>query len=224
MECEMVDVAQPLRERLRNAAAEALLDAAEKTLIAKGYEKSTMQDIAAAAGCAVGTIYVHFKSKEEFFKAIVQRRLAEIQSVVQEALQAARNPRDLLRIFIETHVRWAHANVEFVNLACTVLPMRYYDFEARLNEIVPDCKDQMEPTILAAIGEGQQQGMIRRDIAPEILAEMLHGMMITLLDQFSARPGKFTLEQQLDMAWKFIASGLVGGASERATQNEGEGT
>ena len=37
----------------------------------KGFDGATMQDIAAAAGCAVGTLYLHFKNKEQLLGGIL---------------------------------------------------------------------------------------------------------------------------------------------------------
>jgi AcrR family transcriptional regulator len=202
---------KPLRERIKNAVIVAVLDAAEVCLIEKGFEKATMQDVAGRAGCAVGTIYLYFKSKDELFKAIVQRRLNEIQEEVQAAMAGGATPVDRLRIFVETHVRWAHRNVKFVNLICSVLPMRYYDFEARMHELMPDCNDQMRESLVDTMKAAQAAGEVRGDIQPETLLEMLHGIMVTLLDQFSAKPEKYTLEEQLHLTWQVMATGITGG-------------
>lgn len=206
----------PLRQRLKEAAALAMLDAAEETLIARGFENSTMQDVAARAGCAVGTLYLYFKNKEEFFKAILQRRLAEIHGELTADMAKASDPLEQIRVFVEVHIRWAHKNVKFVNMMCSAMPMRYYDFEARMREMMPDCKDEMRDAFIATVRAGQKQGLIRKDVKAEMLADVLHGVMVTLLDQFSARPEKFPLKEQLTLGWQFIATGLVGSAGGKS--------
>jgi AcrR family transcriptional regulator len=209
----MPETAQNLRQRLRETATLALLDAAEATFVEKGFERATMQDVAARAGCAVGTLYVHFKNKDQFFKAIVQRRLQDIQQRVDAALAPGADPLTMLRAFVETHIRWAHQNVAFVNMMCSAMPMRYYDFEARMNELLPDCKDKLQKGFLDVIREGQKKGQIRKDIPAHALGDVLHGVLCTLLDQFAARPEKFTLKEQLSLGWQFIATGLIGDKS-----------
>jgi AcrR family transcriptional regulator len=200
----------PLRQRLKETAAGALLDAAEAAFVKHGYEKATMQDVAQLAGCAVGTLYVHFKNKDDVFRAIILRRLADIQAKLDEAFESTADPLQKLRLFVEVHIRWAHANVAFVNMMCSAMPMRYYDFEARMSQLIPDCNHRLQDSIIAIIKDAQKKGRVRKDIPAATIAEVLHGVLVTLLDQFAAKPEKHSLKEQLQLGWQFIGSGLAG--------------
>jgi AcrR family transcriptional regulator len=61
-----------LTER-KTDVAEAILDAAERLLSPYGYQKMTMNDLAAEAGIGVGTTYLHFSSKADVAVAVVKR-------------------------------------------------------------------------------------------------------------------------------------------------------
>ena len=50
-----------------------ILDAAEKLFSTKGFESTSMNDIQNEIGIARGTLYYHFKSKEEILDAIIER-------------------------------------------------------------------------------------------------------------------------------------------------------
>ncbi|MCD7860688.1 MAG: TetR/AcrR family transcriptional regulator, partial [Oscillospiraceae bacterium] len=50
-----------------------ILDAAEKLFQEKGYAKATTDDTLSATGIARGTLYYHFKSKEEILLAMIDR-------------------------------------------------------------------------------------------------------------------------------------------------------
>jgi AcrR family transcriptional regulator len=52
---------------------EALLDAAGRVFVNRGYHYTLISDIASEAGVGQGTFYRHFKSKREVFEAIVDR-------------------------------------------------------------------------------------------------------------------------------------------------------
>lgn len=54
---------------------EALLEAAKRTFIADGYQESTIDAIAAAAGFTKGAVYAHFRSKDELLGALLERTL-----------------------------------------------------------------------------------------------------------------------------------------------------
>jgi AcrR family transcriptional regulator len=69
----------------RDATVGAIHAAARKLFGARGFEATSIDDIAAKAGVAKGAIYHHFSSKEEIFERIledVQRELAARQMAV----------------------------------------------------------------------------------------------------------------------------------------------
>lgn len=62
-----------------------ILDAAEILFSEKGYEDTSVTDIMNAVGIAKGTLYHHFKSKEDIMDALIQRQTAQILSVAKKA-------------------------------------------------------------------------------------------------------------------------------------------
>src|SRR5215213_4682240 len=65
---------------------EAILDAAERQFERQGYAASTISAIAGEADVAVGSIYFHFKGKEEVYLGLVERVLDDNERAVDEAL------------------------------------------------------------------------------------------------------------------------------------------
>ncbi len=51
-----------------------ILDAAERLFFEKGYDRTTVKDIAKVMGVAQGTMYYYFKSKEEVLKGVIGRK------------------------------------------------------------------------------------------------------------------------------------------------------
>ncbi len=59
---------------------DAILEAARELFAQKGYEETTIADIAKAAGMAVGTVYLYFRNKHEVYTAVainVEAKLAQ---------------------------------------------------------------------------------------------------------------------------------------------------
>jgi AcrR family transcriptional regulator len=56
-----------------NERQQQILDAAAAVIIRLGYDKTTMGDIAEAAGASRGTVYLYFKGKEQLFEALLYR-------------------------------------------------------------------------------------------------------------------------------------------------------
>jgi TetR/AcrR family acrAB operon transcriptional repressor len=63
---------------------EAVIDAAEQVFAQRGVSRTSLQEIAKAAGVTRGAIYWHFKDKAELFNAMMQRTTLPMQ----EALKA----------------------------------------------------------------------------------------------------------------------------------------
>ena len=78
-----------------------ILDAAERLLGVLGYSKTTMDDVAKAAGVGKRTIYVYFPSKEEVtlctIDRIVDRLVARLRTLAGEPRPAAGRLRDMIR-------------------------------------------------------------------------------------------------------------------------------
>lgn len=80
------------RGRLLSAAAGLFRD--------KGYERTTVRDIAAAVGIQSGSIFHHFSSKDAILYAVIEEVIRVNTSRLQEALAVENNAEDKLRTLI----------------------------------------------------------------------------------------------------------------------------
>jgi len=69
---------------------ERLLDAAESLLIQKGFDNTTVADIARAAGSSVGAFYARFGDKENLLRCVFERFAREAEATVDAALKTER--------------------------------------------------------------------------------------------------------------------------------------
>ena len=71
----------------RQERAERILDAAAELMLRWGYRKTTIDDIARQAGVAKGTIYLHWKTREALFEAVVIREGLRVVKEYAERLE-----------------------------------------------------------------------------------------------------------------------------------------
>ena len=93
---------EPKRERGKQRVA-ALIDAGAELFAAKGYEATTMTEIASRAGAAIGSLYQFFPSKEALAEALFNRfaeRAAASFARVEE-LAPGRSPAELADLLID---------------------------------------------------------------------------------------------------------------------------
>ncbi len=66
-----------------------LLRAAEEVFVARGLEGAKVEEITARAGRSKGSFYLHFESKEDAFRQLVQSMMARLMVLLDELLPAA---------------------------------------------------------------------------------------------------------------------------------------
>ncbi len=70
----------------RQERAHRILDAASTLIQRWGYNKTTIDDIARQAGVAKGTIYLHWKTREELFSALLTREKLEMGAEIMQTV------------------------------------------------------------------------------------------------------------------------------------------
>jgi len=64
---------------------DAIVEIAQRSFVANGYAGTSMSEIAAKLGGSKGTLYNHFKSKEELFVAVVEKKCRQIENLLNAA-------------------------------------------------------------------------------------------------------------------------------------------
>jgi AcrR family transcriptional regulator len=73
----------------REERSAELLAAATELFLTRGYARTTMADISAAAGVARGNVYWYFKSKDDIFAAVMDRMLGRETRALDSELRGS---------------------------------------------------------------------------------------------------------------------------------------
>lgn len=87
----------PERSGRRQDKRERLIAAACQVMYAQGVEKTTLADVAAAAGIPLGNVYYYFKTKDDLLQAVIETRLHEIGAMLAAIEAAHATPRERLK-------------------------------------------------------------------------------------------------------------------------------
>lgn len=89
----------------RQKRADRILDTARDLLLSWGYRRVTIDELARRAGVGKGTIYLHWRSREEVFHAVSAREAAEMADAIVDAVRddpaEVALHRYLRRLFVE---------------------------------------------------------------------------------------------------------------------------
>jgi AcrR family transcriptional regulator len=96
-----------------------ILDAARKIFARKGFADGIVDDIAAEAGIAKGTIYLYFPSKKSIYKSLLQNDMEALKGGMLGRMDAAPTLRRKIVEFVLARLEYAEANREFFRIMDT---------------------------------------------------------------------------------------------------------
>ena len=73
----------------REQRADRILDAAAELMLRWGYNKTTIDDIVRVAGVPKGTIYLHWKTREDLFLALMRREYVRLVEDIQQRIESS---------------------------------------------------------------------------------------------------------------------------------------
>ncbi|MCX6560350.1 MAG: helix-turn-helix domain containing protein [Candidatus Aminicenantes bacterium] len=186
------------REREEGARLAAIIVAAERVFMERGYFHARMEDIAEAAELAKGTIYYYFKSKDEIFVHILEREARKIHAEITRRMAGTNSFLGLLELWIDFYLEYFEKNQGYLRmfLPCMGGVIRFEDKAAgrKLLRNAEQWRDLRE-TFKAQIG-GERLPFELGEIM-KFLKTLQIGMGLKLLegDKAEARAaGRFFLE------------------------------
>ena len=80
---------------------ERIVDAANRLVYTKGFNQTSVSDVANAVGITKGNLHYHFKSKEELLEAVIHFRKTSIGEMLEQWNEEFPNAKDKLKRFVQ---------------------------------------------------------------------------------------------------------------------------
>lgn len=132
-----------------------LIEKSAQLFRTKGYENTTVRDIAAAAGIQAGSWFYHFKTKQDILAAIMEQGLAQALADVEAIAAAPLSPTERLHRLVETHL---HTLLAPDHHCIPVLLYEWRSLEAPARARLVALKDRYEAVWEQAIATLHQSG------------------------------------------------------------------
>ncbi|MEW1587653.1 TetR/AcrR family transcriptional regulator [Micromonospora vinacea] len=195
------------------ATRERILDAANRLMLVRGVNATTLDDIREASQTSKSQLYHHFADKQELVRALVTYRGALV-------LQRERAGLERLRSFSGL-VRWRNALVQANSLnngkyGCGLgsMALELSDQDEQARSSLSETFAAWEKLISDGLRRMRDSGLLRQDADPEKLAT---GLMAALQGGYllaNAAHDVAPMEVAVDMALEHIKSFLVQPAGE----------
>ena len=202
----------------REERADRILDAAGELMLRWGYNKTTVDDIARHAGVAKGTIYLHWKTREDLFTALMQREYIRLAEDIKQ------------RIASDPEGGTLRGIIKHTMLATIKSPLTKAVF-LRDTDLLGEWlrKEEESPTYSQQIGQSfaffeffRSRGMVRDDIDVRKQLYMLDAITIGFLviDQYMPDDFKYSDEEIAEMAAEAVERTFAPSPSTSPQPNE----
>ncbi len=192
------------------ATRNLLLDAAESVFNEKGVARTSLSEIAAAAGLTRGAIYWHFKNKADLFHAMLERVKMPIDEMIDRlnAEQIA-TPLSFLQTSAVTVLKHVAADAQtrrvfdIVNHKCELVDEMAVARERQL-ESRAGCLEQIEQSIQSAI----DQNCLPKTLNARVAAIGMHALIDGLISSWILNPESFSLSKEAEQLVHTYLEGL----------------
>ncbi|MFZ5645912.1 MAG: TetR/AcrR family transcriptional regulator [Bacillota bacterium] len=196
--------AGPLRDRKKEACRAEIYQSAIRLFMKKGYDQTTVEEIAEAANVSKATFFNYFPRKEEivnfYRKEMVKGVLAGWRKLMKK-----RGLTPLQRLKTMTLV----IGEQFENRreAARLLVWRQLGMYAGADALFDTYQDYIS-LISQVIVEGQKEGEIKDYISPALVVESLLGITFFQVFKWISDKDSDPLKERLEIAFDMFADGI----------------
>jgi AcrR family transcriptional regulator len=181
----------------REQRADRILDAAAELMLRWGYNKTTIDDIVRLAGVPKGTIYLHWKTREDLFLALMRREYVRLVEDIQQRI--ASDPEGGTLQGITKHSMLATMKSPLMK----AVMLRDSDLmgEWMRNEYASESFSQQLAQSFGLVELLRTRGVVRDDLDVHKLVYMLDAITIGFLviDQYMPDDFKYSDEEVVEM-------------------------
>ncbi|AZC32497.1 TetR/AcrR family transcriptional regulator [Pseudomonas chlororaphis] len=181
-----------------DSARGKLLQTAAHLFRNKGYERTTVRDLAGAVGIQSGSIFHHFKSKDDILRAVMEETIHYNTALMRAELAEASSVRERVLALIRCELQSIMGGS---GEAMAVLVYEWRSLSAQGQADVLALRDIYEQIWSQVLGEAKDAGLIKGDVF--ITRRFLTGALSWTTTWFRA-DGSLTLEQLAEEALTLV--------------------
>ncbi|HVN70544.1 MAG TPA: TetR/AcrR family transcriptional regulator [Desulfomonilia bacterium] len=193
----------------------AIIQAALACFSEIGFSETSMEDIRKRSKASTGSIYHHFKSKEQLAAEVYLEGIRDYQSDLISALEGQQVAKEGIRALIGHHLKWVEHNVEWSRY---LFQKRHWVFMSTAEDAIAEMDRQLgrraEKWFARCIRSGEL-----RPLPEDIFVSLILGPCMEFTRQFLFGLSRTTIDDAVqalaEAAWRCLAgkqSGQAGGS------------
>lgn len=192
----MTAAPQEIHNGLDDSPRGRILTAAAHLFRHKGFERTTVRDLAQEVGIQSGSIFHHFKTKEEILRHVMIEVILFNTARMRNELAAAQGPRDSLLALIRCELQSINGET---GEAMAVLTNEWRSLKPDSQTEILALRDTYEQMWLDILNQVQTAGLIPKTVDTFIMRRFLTGALAWSQFWFDTQ-GSLSLEQVAEQA------------------------
>ena len=167
-----------------------------------GYNGATMDDIALKAGVAKGTLYYHFKSKEDIFNFTISEGMNVIKEEIDAAVIVEENPIEKLKALCRIELNLVYKNRDFFKVVMSQLwgqESRQQELREALHNYIKYFEKFIEPAM--------DGGYIKK-ADPSFIAYSIFGTLCSCAVYELINKSETSIEETTEKLMSYILKGI----------------
>lgn len=191
---------QPREKRLAD-----ILAAAREVFRERGYEETSITEIASRAGLVEGSIYRFFDSKRELLLRVVELWYEDVIADYDRQLAGVRGVWNRLRFMIWHHLTSIHENPELVALFFSQIRVS----PGYVHSSIYELNRRYTSHVIEIVQGGVASGELWPEVPISIARDLIYGCIEHHTWRFVARAGDFDPDQAADMITDLVYRALA---------------
>ena len=170
----------------------------------KGFERTSLKEIAEACNMLPGSLYYRYNSKEALLVELMRRGVDLVTAEVESAYASSDDPVERLRLCINAHLRTLLVDSD----AVYVLLFEWRALGPEAREEIIELRDQYESLWAGILETMIAQGVVRKNVDGRLLRLIGLGALNWVATWFDPN-GAHSLDAIGDLIWQIAMEGVI---------------
>ena len=170
----------------------------------KGFERTSLKEIAEACNMLPGSLYYRYNSKEALLVELMRRGVDLVTAEVESAYASSDDPVERLRLCINAHLRALLVDSD----AVYVLLFEWRALGPEAREEIIELRDQYESLWAEILETMIEQGVVRKNVDGRLLRLIGLGALNWVATWFDPN-GAHSLDAIGDLIWQIAMDGVI---------------
>lgn len=204
---DRIDIAQYLHLQSLDGlgSKERILVAALKLFVDQGYFNTNIPDLSRESKCSVGSIYHHFRNKEEVAQSLYDSGIASFRIALEKAVEPGRAVSENLKSLVRSFLKFSEDNHL---LSKYMWLSRHHEFmKGQIRHPTTIGFDHLGRVLTRALKNGIREGKIR-PLKANVVWSIIFGIPLSYvrdwLDGYNAEPPSMFAEELVEACWRAL--------------------